>query len=82
MSKERREFHHVLPLHDSERKSRKTIPLTLPEHAFVHGVRFDHHRQIADKWAEKAIMKRMNIEELDQYIVMLREGRMYDGNRA
>lgn len=72
----RREKHHVLPLHDSGRRSRKRIPLTLPEHAFVHGKRFDNHGQESDRWAEHSIMKRMSPQELDRYVVMLREGKM------
>ena len=81
MKRPRVERHHQLPKHSAKRQGlpppRKTTLLTLPEHAFVHGRRHDNHGQNADQWAAKAIIKRMSCEELDQYMEMEREGKMW-----
>ena len=77
MAKERIERHHGFPKHSAKRQDlpppRKKIPLTLPWHALVHGKRYDNHGEEVDKWAEKAIMKRMTCEELDTYLKLMRE---------
>lgn len=79
--RKRRERHHILPSHSAKKaglpRPRKTISLTLPEHALVHGKRYDNHGEEVDKWAEKSIMGRMNTEELDIYLEMLRKGKMW-----